>query len=141
MIHDDDINLEEINRVFRTSRVSRNTYLYLCKIHEENREYASVKEISEKIGSYRSSVLGVLRGMGTKYRIECSLDYLGLAESITVKIKGKTVKLYKVTQIGYTIKDLSEGYIQTIIRSEEFKVDELFVKKVTGSESKCVQTQ
>ena len=61
-------------------------------------------EIAYNVKTTPTNVIGAIRGMGTRYKVEESLIALELVEKVT---NGKEVKIYKLTDFG---KEITESF-------------------------------
>jgi len=86
-----------IIRSLRRSNVRKKIAEYLYDINPSG-SYTS--EIAYNCKTTPTNVIGAIRGMGTRYKVEESLIGLELVEQIT---SGKDVKIYKITNFGKKI--------------------------------------
>ncbi len=84
-------------RSLRRSNIRKKIAEYLYDISPSG-SYTS--EIAYNCKTTPTNVIGAMRGMGTRYKVEESLIGLELVEQIT---SGKDVKIYKLTSLGREI--------------------------------------
>ena len=84
-------------RSLRRSNIRKKIVDYLFDISPSG-SYTS--EIAYNIKTTPTNVLGAIRGMGTRYKVEESLIALEIVEKVT---SGKEVKIYKLTDFGKEI--------------------------------------
>jgi len=81
-------------RALRRSNIRKKIAEYLFEISPS---FSYTSEIAYNVKTTPTNVIGALRGMGTRYRVEESLLNLELVEE---KTSGKNIKLYGLTQFG-----------------------------------------
>jgi predicted transcriptional regulator with HTH domain len=86
-------------RSLRRSIIRKKIADYLFDISPSG-SYTS--EIAYNVKTTPTNVLGAIRGMGTRYKVEESLIALELVEQVT---SGKEVKIYKLTDFGKEIME------------------------------------
>lgn len=84
-------------RSLRRSNIRKKIAEYLYDISPSG-SYTS--EIAYNCKTTPTNVIGAIRGMGTRYKIEESLIGLEIVEQVT---GGKDVKIYKITDLGKKI--------------------------------------
>lgn len=84
-------------RSLRRSNIRKKIAEYLFEISPSG-SYTS--EIAYSIKTTPTNVIGAIRGMGDRYKVEESLIDLGIVEQVT---GGKDVKLYRLTEMGKEI--------------------------------------
>jgi len=84
-------------RSLRRSNVRKKITEYLYDISPSG-SYTS--EIAYNCKTTPTNVIGAIRGMGTRYKVDESLIGLEIVEQIT---SGKDVKIYKLTDLGKEI--------------------------------------
>ena len=92
-----DIKRPYIIRSFRRSNIRKKIAEYLFEI-SPSCSYTS--EIAYNIKTTPTNVIGVIRGMGTRYKTDESLIDLGIVEE---KVTEKNIKLYGLTNFGKEI--------------------------------------
>jgi len=88
-------------RSLRRSNIRKKIVDYLFDISPSG-SYTS--EIAYNVKTTPTNVIGAIRGMGTRYKVEESLIALELVEKVT---NGKEVKIYKLTDFG---KEITESF-------------------------------
>ena len=84
-------------RSLRRSNVRKKIAEYLYDINPSG-SYTS--EIAYNCKTTPTNVIGAIRGMGTRYKVDESLIGLEIVEQLT---SGKDVKIYKITDFGKEI--------------------------------------
>jgi len=88
-----------IIRSLRRSNVRKKIADYLFDISPSG-SYTS--EIAYNVKTTPTNVIGAIRGMGTRYKVEESLIALELVEQVK---SGKELKIYKLTDFGKKIME------------------------------------
>lgn len=96
-----DIMRPLVIRSLRRSNIRKKIVDYLFDISPSG-SYTS--EIAYNVKTTPTNVIGAIRGMGTRYKVEESLIALELVEQIK---SGKEVKIYKLTDFG---KEITESF-------------------------------
>jgi len=89
-----DVKRPLIIRALRRSNVRKKIAEYLFEISPSS-SYTS--EIAYNIKTTPTNVIGAIRGMGSRYKVEESLINLKIVEE---KNEGKNIKLYSLTSFG-----------------------------------------
>jgi predicted transcriptional regulator with HTH domain len=108
----DETDRIKIRRLFNKRRVMKATFSYLFSISSRediSSRQVRAKEIADKIGASRTSVLGALRGNSTGYKKEESLEHFGLVAHEKKTINQNSVVVYGLTAVGLTEKELAEN--------------------------------
>ena len=84
-------------RSLRRSNVRKKIAEYLFDIQPS---YSYTSEIAYNVKTTPTNVIGAIRGMSSRYRVEESLLGLNIVEE---KISGKNIKLYGLTSFGKEI--------------------------------------
>ena len=94
-----DIRRPLVVRSLRRSNIRKKIADYLFEISPSG-SYTS--EIAYNVKTTPTNVIGAIRGMGTRYKVEESLIALELVEQIK---SGKELKIYKLTDFGKEIME------------------------------------
>jgi len=89
-----DIKRPLVIRALRRSNVRKKIAEYLFEISPSS-SYTS--EIAYNVKTTPTNVIGAIRGMGSRYKVEESLINLNIVEEIN---EGKNIKLYSLTSFG-----------------------------------------
>lgn len=89
-----DIKRPLVMRALRRSNVRKKIAEYLFDISPS---YSYTSEIAYNVKTTPTNVIGAIRGMDTRYRIEESLVELNMVEE---KSGGKNIRLYGLTSFG-----------------------------------------
>ena len=92
-----NINRPLVIRALRRSNVRKKIADYLFEINPSS-SYTS--EIAYNVKTTPTNVIGALRGMGSRYKVEESLICLNIVEE---KSGGKNIRLYGLTPFGKEI--------------------------------------
>ncbi len=92
-----DIKRPLVVRSLRRSNIRKKIADYLFEISPSG-SYTS--EIAYNVKTTPTNVIGAIRGMGTRYKVEESLIALELIEQVK---SGKELKIYKLTDFGKEI--------------------------------------
>ena len=94
-----DIKRPLVVRSLRRSNIRKKIADYLFDISPSG-SYTS--EIAYNVKTTPTNVIGAIRGMGTRYKVEESLIALELVEQIK---SGKELKVYKLTDFGKEVME------------------------------------
>lgn len=89
--------IEELARMVADSRVRNDTLMHLYKNCGSE---VLVKVIAKDIKADRENVMGAIRGMKNRYKEECSLAYLELAQIKEVLDNGHVNHIASITPLG-----------------------------------------
>jgi predicted transcriptional regulator with HTH domain len=96
-----------ISRILRKRRIANDTFSYICSIAPGK---TTSDDIAYRINASKTSVLGALRGLGTRYKKEESLVHFGLAD-FEKKTRGtRIVILYGATTRGLMERGLAGNH-------------------------------
>ena len=94
-----DIKRPLVVRSLRRSNVRKKIAEYLFDISPS---FSYTSEIAYSVKTTPTNVIGAIRGMGSRYKVDESLISLNLVEE---KSGGKNIKLYGLTPFGKEILD------------------------------------
>lgn len=92
-------DIGNIYHSLKNSRIRDDTFNIVCNASEE----LSAREIAIKLGNMERNVLGALIGDRTRYKIEDSLESLGLIKRHEYNFHGYMILLFSATENGLQI--------------------------------------